>query len=110
MEPMRWNNADPNPGARPQTSVFRGDKGLDVANQNRASGGGRKMFLTCPYIDQATTPIIPGSDWPGRSEWVLSEMAIFCCLLVPKRLHGSNLSGLASRDVAGEARHRDQKR
>src|SRR6266566_4887972 len=53
MEPMRWNNADPNPGARPQTSVFRGDKGLDVANQNRASGGGRKMFLTSPYIDQA---------------------------------------------------------
>ena len=53
MEPMRWNNADPNPGARPQTSVFRGDKGLDVANQNRASGGGRKMFLTTPFIDQA---------------------------------------------------------
>src|SRR6266700_4703488 len=53
MEPMRWNNADPNPGARPQTSVFRGDKGLDVANQTRASGGGRKMFLTSPYIEQA---------------------------------------------------------
>jgi hypothetical protein len=29
--------------------------GLDVANQNRASGGGKKMFLTCPYIDQAIT-------------------------------------------------------
>ncbi len=28
--------------------VFSGDKGLDVANQNRASGGGRKMFLTSP--------------------------------------------------------------
>jgi hypothetical protein len=52
MEPPSWNNPDPNPGARPQTRAFRGDKGLDVANQNRASGGGRKMFLTCPYIDQ----------------------------------------------------------
>jgi hypothetical protein len=39
---------DPNPGARHRTGVFRGDRGLDVANQNRASGGGRKMFLTCP--------------------------------------------------------------
>src|SRR5437660_6315856 len=54
MEPMRWNNADSNPGARPQTSAFRGDKGLDVANQNRASGAGRKMFLTCPYIEPRT--------------------------------------------------------
>src|SRR6266700_5003493 len=64
MEPMRWNNADPNPGARPQTSVFRGDKGLDVANQNRASGGGRKMFLTSPYIDQAIA-LIEGFECYG---------------------------------------------
>jgi hypothetical protein len=55
MELSRWNNADPNPGARSQTSVFRGDKGLDVANKNRASGEGRRMFLTSPYIDQAFT-------------------------------------------------------
>jgi hypothetical protein len=30
--------------------------GLDVAENIRASGGGRKMFLTCPYIEQAITP------------------------------------------------------
>ena len=29
------------------------DKGLDAANHNRASGGGRKMFLTSPLIEQA---------------------------------------------------------
>src|SRR5438876_403755 len=67
-----WKNgesfdADPNPGARPQTSVFRGDKGLDGANQNRASGGGRKMFLTSPYIDQAITRF---------DRWSVSAMAI----------------------------------
>jgi hypothetical protein len=28
-------------------------RGLDVANQTLASGAGRKMFLTCPLIDQA---------------------------------------------------------
>src|ERR1019366_1269606 len=33
------------------TSVFYRDRRLDVANQTRASGGGRKMFLTSPYID-----------------------------------------------------------
>src|SRR6266699_3447384 len=66
MEPMRWNNADPNPGARPQTSVFRGDKGLDVANQNRASGGGRKMFLTSPYIDQGDSAQNPVSEMIRR--------------------------------------------
>src|ERR1017187_7159857 len=50
MQLLRWNN----PGARHHTSVFYGE-GLDVANQTRASGGGRKMFLTSPYIDQAIT-------------------------------------------------------
>ncbi len=59
MEPLRWNNTDPNLGARPQTSAFRGDKGLVVANQNRAPGGRRKVFLTCPYID-LRHPIRPG--------------------------------------------------
>jgi len=55
MELLRWNNADPNPGARHQTSVFRGEKGLDVAENIRASGGGRKMFLTSSLIEQAFT-------------------------------------------------------
>lgn len=30
-------------------------RGLDIAKQTRASGGGRKMFLTSPYIEQAIT-------------------------------------------------------
>ena len=30
-------------------------EGLDVANPTRVSGAGRKMFLTCPLIDQAIT-------------------------------------------------------
>src|ERR1035437_2547588 len=50
MQRLRWNN----PGTR-HTSVFYRDRRLDVANQTRASGGGRKMFLTSPYIDQAIT-------------------------------------------------------
>src|SRR3989442_8573700 len=31
------------------------DKGLDAANHNRASGGGRRMFLTSLLIEQAFT-------------------------------------------------------
>ena len=56
MQLLRWNN----PGARHHTSVFYGE-GLDVANQTRASGGGRKMFLTSPYIDQAITLKTPAA-------------------------------------------------
>jgi hypothetical protein len=41
--------------------------GLDVAEKIRASGVGRKMFLTTPFIDQAIALI----------EVVLSAMAIF---------------------------------
>jgi hypothetical protein len=40
------------PRARHQTRVFYGDQGLDVAEKIRASGVGRKMFLTTPFIDQ----------------------------------------------------------
>jgi len=32
------------------------DGGLDAANHNRASGGGRRMFLTSPLIEQALHP------------------------------------------------------
>jgi hypothetical protein len=53
MELLRRNNANSNPGAQPQTSVFRSDKGLDVANKNRAYGEGRRMFLTSLLIEQA---------------------------------------------------------
>jgi hypothetical protein len=46
-------------------------EGLDVANQTRVSGEGRKMFLTKPFIDQAFTLI---EDCPT---WSMSEMAFF---------------------------------
>src|ERR1035437_1273095 len=51
MQLLRWNN----PGARHQTSVFYGERGWISRTKTRASGGGRKMFLTSPYIDQAFT-------------------------------------------------------
>ena len=48
---LRWNN----PRHDTHTSVFSGQSGLEVTNKTRASGGGRKMFLTSPFIDQAIT-------------------------------------------------------
>ncbi len=44
---------------------LRCSEGLDVAKQTRASGGGRKMFLTSPFID----PFI---------EQALSQLCAFC--------------------------------
>jgi hypothetical protein len=41
------------PKARHQTSVFQWREGLDGANHTRAPGGGKTMFLTSPFIDQA---------------------------------------------------------
>jgi hypothetical protein len=34
-------------------------KGLDAANHHRASGGGRRVFLTSPLIEQGVTLRIP---------------------------------------------------
>ncbi|MGA7293572.1 MAG: hypothetical protein WBW53_18520, partial [Terriglobales bacterium] len=40
-------------------------EGLDVANQTRVSGEGRKMFLTNPFIDQALAQAcVLCSPWP----------------------------------------------
>jgi hypothetical protein len=39
-------------GTTPDLAMARG---LEGANYNRAPGGGRKMFLTSPYIGQAVT-------------------------------------------------------
>jgi len=52
MNLLRWNNAKPTPGpdTRPASSMVQG---LDVAEKIRASGVGRKMFLTSPLIEQA---------------------------------------------------------
>jgi hypothetical protein len=55
MEPLRWNEAKPKDHRtkHENQACLEADKGLDVANYSRASGGGRKMFLTSPLIDQA---------------------------------------------------------
>jgi hypothetical protein len=50
MQLLRWATQGRN--TTPASFMVRG---LDVANQTRAAGGGRKMFLTCPFIDQAVT-------------------------------------------------------
>ena len=63
MQLLRWNN----PGAAHPTSVFY-DEGLDVANQTRAPGGGRKMFLTSPYIEQAISLKTPAGGDFERNE------------------------------------------
>jgi hypothetical protein len=57
MEPLRWNEAKPKDHRtkHENQACLVADKGLDVANYTRASGGGRKMFLTSPLIDQAIT-------------------------------------------------------
>src|ERR1035437_5364542 len=57
MEPLRWNEAKPKDHRtkHENQACLEADKGLDVANYSRASGGGRKMFLTSPLIDQAIT-------------------------------------------------------
>src|SRR5437867_11136669 len=41
------------------------DKGLDAANHNCASGGGRRMFLTSPLIEQAFTLTTPVNSAAG---------------------------------------------
>src|ERR1700693_2366310 len=63
MEPLRWNEAKPKDHRtkHENQACLVADKGLDVANYSRASGGGRKMFLTSPLIDQAITLKTPTS-------------------------------------------------
>ena len=55
MEPLRWNEAKPKDHRtkHENQACLVADKGLDVANYSRASGEGRRMFLTSPLIDQA---------------------------------------------------------
>ena len=55
MEPLRWNEAKPKDHRtkHENQACLVADKGLDVANYSRASGGGRKMFLISPLTDQA---------------------------------------------------------
>jgi hypothetical protein len=62
MHLLRWINPRHN---TPRASSIA--NGLDVANQTRASGAGRKIFLTCPLIDQAITRFELQSGF--LSEW-----------------------------------------
>jgi len=58
MQLLRWNKAKPKDhraGHENQASVIA-DKVRDAANHSCTSGGGRKMFLTSPLIEQAITP------------------------------------------------------
>src|SRR5712692_1539360 len=47
------------------------DKGLDAANHNRASGGGSRMFLTSPLIEQAITLTTPINEYMTISRQLL---------------------------------------
>jgi len=64
MQLLRWSKAKPqNHRARHKTRAsLLSDKGLDAANHNRASGGGRRLFLTSPLIEQAIA-LIEGFGW-----------------------------------------------
>src|SRR4029077_9244374 len=54
MQLLRWSNAKPETtGQDTRLERHSSDKGLDAANHNRASGGGRRMFLTSSLIEQA---------------------------------------------------------
>jgi hypothetical protein len=64
MQLLRWNTSGHNATRAPLRSV-----GLDIANQTRSSGAGRKMFLTYPLIDQAITLKSPqAADLRAMSE------------------------------------------
>src|SRR2546428_9652210 len=53
------------------------DKGLDAANHNRASGGGRRIFLTSPLIEQA---------WLLKNSFQRFQLQKFVCKLLIVRL------------------------
>ena len=62
---LRWSKAKPQTTGQ-DTRLERhsvSDKGLDAANHYRASGGGRRMFLTSPLIEQSIILVDPQ---PGR--------------------------------------------
>jgi hypothetical protein len=62
MQLLTWSKAKPETtGQDARLEPHSSDKGLDAANHDRASGGGRRMFLTSPLIEQAITLIDPGS-------------------------------------------------
>jgi hypothetical protein len=57
LQLLRWKQSKTrNLGARHKIRAsLISDKGLDAANHNRASGAGRRMFLTSPLIEQGLT-------------------------------------------------------
>src|SRR6266480_6240360 len=77
MQLLRWNN----PGAGHQASLFHGERGWMSRNKTCASGGGRKMFLTSPFIDQAFALKTPVTN-PDAVEYVLNGAPagiVYCC-------------------------------
>ena len=59
MQLLRWNNADPIPRARHQTSVFYGERGWMSRKFPRLPVEGEVFSLTSPFIDQAIALIDP---------------------------------------------------
>src|SRR4029077_19761482 len=58
MQLLRWSKAKPETtGQDTRLERHSSDKGLDAANHNRASGGGRRMFLTSSLIEQALSQL-----------------------------------------------------
>ena len=114
MQLLRWNNAKPNPGHDTRPASSYGDKGLDVANHNRASGGGRRMFLTSPFIEQAITPtttpkdsFLPGCKRNGDCsptmwEFVTSRGNYWLCYF---RIERGKLIAIRSSSMKREWRH-----
>src|ERR1700688_1193181 len=88
MEPLRWNEAKPKDHRtkHENQACLVADKGLHVANYSRASGGGRKMFLTSPLIDQDISLKHPCQDVQERSQGVRCRSAGRCSPLTAWRL------------------------
>src|SRR5438552_15731807 len=53
MKLLIWNNANPTPRARHQTSVFNGERGWMSRKISAPPVRGEKCSLTSPFIEQA---------------------------------------------------------
>src|ERR1043166_4839643 len=53
MQLLRWSKSKTHRARHKTRASLLSDTGLDAANHNRASGGGRRMFLTSPLIELA---------------------------------------------------------
>src|ERR1700734_512166 len=78
MEPLRWNEAKPKDHRtkHENQACLVADKGLDVANYSRTSGGERKMFLTSPLIDLIDQAIARFDRWSLRATAILRQLRL----------------------------------